>query len=97
MPRLTARMLAIPLAAGIGFAIAHADPAAAPGGPPADLEAGLDPALKDRLAQNAAVVAYKDYLVRELVAGRMTLAQVADEFLRVNGEEPAVLASVLET
>jgi hypothetical protein len=39
----------------------------------------------------AARIAYKDSLIRELVAGRATLAQVSDEFLRLNEEEPASL------
>jgi hypothetical protein len=47
--------------------------------------------LNVRTYELGARIAYKDLLVQELVAGRATLAQVSDEFLRLNEEEPAEL------
>src|SRR4051794_35541323 len=96
MFRLTPHLLVVPLAAGIGLGVACLDPEKF-GGRTTDPESGINPALKERLARNDAAVKYKDYLVRELVAGRMTLAAVADEFLRVNAEDPAVLETVLRS
>lgn len=50
--------------------------------------------LNARTYELAARIAYKDSLVRELIAGRATLAQVSDEFLRLNEEEPVALKVV---
>src|SRR5207302_800885 len=47
--------------------------------------------LNARTYHLASRIAYKDSLIRELVAGRATLAQVSDEFLRLNQEEPAAM------
>src|SRR6478672_7142268 len=96
MPRLPLHLLVVPLAAGIGLGIARFNPEKVDP-PTTDTESGVRPELKARLAQNHAIVKYKDYLVREMVAGRMTLAEVADEFLRVNAEEPKILETVLRT
>lgn len=52
--------------------------------------------LNARTYELAARIAYKNSLVAELVAGRATLAQVSDEFLRLNEEEPAELLVVRE-
>ena len=50
-----------------------------------------DTALDARGYHIAARIACKNALVDELIAGRATLAQVSDEFLRMNEEEPAIL------
>jgi hypothetical protein len=94
MPRLTPHLLVIPLAVGIGLGIASLDPEKV-NGRTTESELSTNPALHERLAQNDAIVKYKDYLVRELLNGRMTLAEVADEFLRVNADQPQVLESIL--
>jgi hypothetical protein len=97
MPRLSPHLLVIPVAAAIGLGVACLHPDQFRDDPAAPLdESKLDPTLRGRLAQNDAAVNYKDYLVRELIDGRMTLAEVADEFLRVNAEEPAILESILK-
>ena len=94
MSRFGAYVFVVPLAAGIGYWIATFDPQRFDN-QPIDTVSGTSPALRERLERNHASAAYKEYLVRELVVGRMTLADVADEFLRVNAEEPPVLASIL--
>ena len=50
--------------------------------------------LNARTYELAARIAYKNSLVHELAAGRATLAQVSDEFLRLNEEEPVELMVV---
>jgi hypothetical protein len=52
--------------------------------------------LNTRTYEFAIRIAYKDSLIRELVAGRTTLARVSDEFLRLNEEEPVELRVVRE-
>lgn len=47
--------------------------------------------LDARTYELSSRIAYKDSLIRELVAGRATLAQVSDEFLRLNEGEPAAM------
>ena len=96
MLRLMPHLLVVLLAAGIGLGVSHLGPDKFRDDPAGLDESVLDPTLQGRLSQNDAVVKYKDYLVREMLGGRMTLAEVADEFLRVNAEQPKVLAGVLE-
>lgn len=96
MLRLSPQLLVLPVAAAIGLGIACFHPDRFRDDPAALDESALDPALRNRLSQNDAVVNYKDYLVRELLDGRMTLAEVADEFLRVGAEQPRVLEAILE-
>lgn len=52
-------------------------------------------ALDERFALAAEVRSYKDRLLDDLVAGRTTLAAVADEFLRVDEDDPTVLAATM--
>lgn len=87
------RILSVPAVAALAVGIATLDPG---GDRRSDADVAFDRALDDRLARTAEGVAYKQFLVGEMLAGRMTLGQVADEFLRVNAEDPAILQSILE-
>lgn len=58
--------------------------------------ASHNPALDAQTYHIAARIAYKESLIRELIAGRTTLARVSDEFLRLNEEEPTTM-NVLRT
>lgn len=102
---ISVRWLTVPAVATAVYAILTADPTArsdhegvAGGGSDAAAVAP-DPETRDthrRLAAKLdAVVArmhYKERLVDELIAGRADLMSVADEFLRMNREEPECLA-----
>lgn len=96
MSRFAPYLLVVPLAAAIGYGIANFDPDVLHTQPAKLDEPVRDPELRERLTRNDAVVKYKDYLVREMLDGRMTLTEVADEFLRVNAEQPRILEAVLE-
>jgi hypothetical protein len=58
-----------------------------PSDPPDPVARSLD----DRFAQVKARCWYKDHLLDELLAGRTSLKDVADEYLRVDEEDPVVM------
>ncbi|MFO0852149.1 MAG: hypothetical protein U0871_26830 [Gemmataceae bacterium] len=101
---VSVRWLTVPAVAAAVFAILTADPAArsareGDGCEPDPAAVAPDPETREahrRLAAKLdAVVArmhHKEWLVDELIAGRADLMTVADEFLRMNREEPQCLA-----
>jgi hypothetical protein len=94
MRRILNFLLVCSVAVGVVLGILTLDPPAPDTSN--DSAAAGDPTLGARLSRNSELVEYKQYVARELVAGRMSLAEAADEFLRVNAEDPKVLASILE-
>lgn len=93
MTRLPVPLLTVLTALAAVAAILTADPdfaVEAAATRPVPTEAAVA-ALNNRTYEIAARISYKESLVRELVAGRATLAQVSDEFLRLNEEEPAMM------
>jgi hypothetical protein len=54
----------------------------------------VDPALDARGQELAGRIAYKEALIDTLIDGRATLAQVSDEFLRINEEDRAIMFSI---
>lgn len=95
MPRITFQSVTVVAAIVGGVAILAGDPlgSSASGGT-ATPDAATVAALNERTHQIATRIAYKDSLMRELIAGRTTLTDVAAEFLRLNQDE-AVNMSVL--
>lgn len=97
------RLLALPAAVAAALAVTTLNPTTLAGAETlsqSELFAAADDpelsavnqTLDQRLEAVAARTAYKEDLVDQLLAGRATLAAVADNFLRVNAESPECLA-----
>ena len=71
----------------VGALVGAEVPGRDPSGPPDPVARSLD----DQLAHKTEVFKYKDYLLAAVLAGRMSLQDVADEYLRLDEEDPVVL------
>jgi hypothetical protein len=60
----------------------------------AAVRVSVDPALDARGQELAARIAYKEALIDTLIDGRATLAQVSDEFLRINEDNRAIMFTI---
>lgn len=92
MSRISVSLLSVVTVFGSVVAILAADPE--PALPTAASTSAEDPsmaAMNLRTYEVRSRIAYKESLIGELIAGRATLAQVSDEFLRLNEDEPAAM------